>query len=313
MGDDNYSKILERIAKSSGLEVAEIDRKVEAKRAKLSGLISKEGAAQVIAAELGINFDNETFKINELLPGMRKVKLCGKIINLFPVRTFERQGKSNKVCNFILADDTSNIKVVLWDVNHISLIEEGTIKEGSSVEISNGSVRDNEIHLGSFSELRPSTEVFENVQTAKVTSEKLIVDFRISDSTKTRAFVVQAFDPRFFYVCPECKKKAVELDGVYKCETHGVVNAEKRALLNVVLDDGSETIRAVMFHDQVKAIGMVGLDSPELIAQQKENLLGKEFFFSGNVRKNSYFNNEEFVIDGIEELNLDLLISEMQK
>jgi len=54
----------------------------------LAGLISQEGAAQIVAAELGINFDNEKLKINELLPGMRKVNVVGKVINLFPVRTF---------------------------------------------------------------------------------------------------------------------------------------------------------------------------------------------------------------------------------
>jgi len=73
MVDENYDKILDRIAKSSGVEKEELERRVEAKRAKLAGLISKEGAAQVIAAELGISFDNEKLKINELLPGMRKV------------------------------------------------------------------------------------------------------------------------------------------------------------------------------------------------------------------------------------------------
>jgi hypothetical protein len=73
MVDINYEKMVERIAKSSGLGVDEIRRKIEAKRAKLSGLISLEGAAQVIAAELGINFENEKVKIDELMPGMRKV------------------------------------------------------------------------------------------------------------------------------------------------------------------------------------------------------------------------------------------------
>ena len=55
----NYDKILEKISLASGIEKDEIERRVEAKRAKLSGLISKEGAAQVIAAELGISFENE--------------------------------------------------------------------------------------------------------------------------------------------------------------------------------------------------------------------------------------------------------------
>src|SRR3989344_6623595 len=119
----NYENILERISKSSGLEKDEIERRVEAKRAKLSGLISKEGAAQVIAAELGISFDNEKLKIGELLPTMRKVNVIGKVINLFPVRTFTKNDKQGKVANMVIADETSNIKVVLWDVNHIGLIE----------------------------------------------------------------------------------------------------------------------------------------------------------------------------------------------
>src|SRR3989344_3869747 len=127
MTNGNYLRILEKISKASGLEKEEIERRVEAKRAKLSGLISPEGAAQIIAAELGISFDNERLKINELLPGMKKVNVIGKIINLFPIRTFERQGKENKVANFIIADETSNIKVVLWDTNHIDLIEKSKL------------------------------------------------------------------------------------------------------------------------------------------------------------------------------------------
>ena len=53
---------MRRYAKHSGLNVEEVNRKIEAKRAKLSGLISQEGAAQIVAAELGINFENEKLK-----------------------------------------------------------------------------------------------------------------------------------------------------------------------------------------------------------------------------------------------------------
>ena len=80
----NYEKIVEKIAQSASVEKEEVLRRIEAKRAKLSGLISQEGAAQVVAAELGVNFDNEKLKIDELLPGMRKVNTVGKIITLFP-------------------------------------------------------------------------------------------------------------------------------------------------------------------------------------------------------------------------------------
>ncbi len=316
MTGDNYTKILERIAKAANLEVEEIERRVEAKRAKLSGLISREGAAQVIAAELGINFDNEKLKLDELLPGMRKVNVSGKIITLFPVREFTtKKGDQGKVCNFILADDTSNVKVVLWDTNHIALIEKGEVKEGSVVDIENASVRDNEIHLGSFSEFKLSSESFDNVVTERVVKEKTLAEAGANEMIKTRSFIVQSFEPRFFNVCPQCKKKvlASEDGATFNCAEHGQVPPEKRALVNIVLDDGTETIRAVVFHDNLQTLGLTDFENQELLAQQRENLLGKEMVFSGNVRMNRFFNNPELIIDTIQEVDLDSLVNELEK
>jgi len=313
MIDVNYEKMVERISKSANLEKEEIQRRVDAKCAKLSGLISKEGAAQVIAAELGLSFDNEKFKIDELLPGMRKVNLVGKIINLFPVRSFERNGQENKVANMIVADDTSNIKVVLWDTNHIELIEKGEVKEGVVVEIGNATVRDNEVHLGSFSEFKLSNEDLGEVKTERIVKEKTISDFRVGDSASVRGFIVQSFDPRFFTVCPECKKKAVEEAGGFMCKEHGKVAPEKRALINIVLDDGTETIRAVLFHDTLPKLGLNDLENSELVQQQRQDLLGKEMVFIGDVRMNNFFNNPEFIIRDLKDVNLDELIQVLEK
>lgn len=293
MVSGNYEKIIEKMSKSSGVEIDEIERRIEAKRAKLSGLISKEGAAQVIAAELGINFDNEKLKIEELLPGMRKANVTGQIINLSPVRNFKNKaGKEGKVANLVIADDTSNVKVVLWDVHHIELIEKGKLKEGSVIEIINGSVRDGEVHLGSFSELKPSTEVFANLILNKVTKEKNVFDFKVGENVKVRAFVVQTFEPKVF------EKK----DG-----------SGKGSLINIVIDDGSETIRTVLFNEAVSKIGLSDLDDKEKVLNQREDLLGKEMIFVGNVRNNSFFNTPEFVVDSVELLDLDNLISGLER
>lgn len=311
--NDNYMRILEKISKISGVDKEELERKVEAKRAKLAGLISYEGAAQVIAAELGISFDDEQLKIDELLPGMRKVNVVGKIINLFPVRTFTtKKGDEGKVVNLVLADDTSNIKVVLWDTNHIELIEKGDVVKDSIIEIVNGNMRDNELHLGSFSEFKKSDEVFEKVQTERVVKEKNIVDFRIGDSSKTRAFIVQSFEPRFFYVCPECKKKVVSGAEGFICAEHNKITPDKRALINIVLDDGTETIRAVLFHEQIPKIGITELDDSEKLLNQREDLLGKEMIFCGDVRNNKFFNNVELIVEDAKEANLDELIQSLE-
>jgi len=308
----NYDKILEKISIVSGVDKEEIERRVEAKRAKLSGLISKEGASQIIAAELGINFDDEKLKIDELIPGMRKVNVIGKVINLFPVREFNKNGREGKVANLIIADETSNIKVVLWDINHIELIEKGHISEGSVIEISNAGMREGELHLGSFSEFKKSDEILEDVKIEVFSKEKNILNFKNMENVRTRAFIVQIFDPRFFHVCPECKRKVNPEGDGFVCDSHGKILAEKRALINIVIDDGTETIRAVLFHESISSLGLVNLENTESIIKQKQELLGKEMFFNGTIRKNKLFDNMEFIIDKAEEIDLDALIKKLE-
>jgi len=300
MVDISYEKLIDKISKTSGLELTEIERRIEAKRAKLSGLISKEGAAQVIAAELGVSFDNEKMKIDELLSGMRKVNIVGKVIRLFPIRSFSKNGKDGKVANMTVADETSNIKVVLWDTNHIGLIENGQITEDKVIEIHNASTRGNEIHLGSFSELKLSNEILGDVKKDKMFKEKEISDFKLSDNASTRAFIVQAFEPKWFSVCPECRKKVVLEEDQFVCSEHGKVVAEKRGLMNVVLDDGTETMKSVMFHDVMKDLG------------DKSELIGKEMIFSGDVKMNKFFNTPEFIIEKAEEIDLDKVLKKLE-
>lgn len=298
----SYEKLIDKISKTAGLEKDEIDRRVEAKRAKLSGLISKEGAAQIVAAELGINFDKEKIKIEELMSGMRKANILAKVIKLFPVRTFVKDGKESKVANIIVADDTSNVKVVLWDTNHIELIEKGEIIEDKVIEIANATVRGNELHLGSFSELKLSNEVLNEVKREKIFNEKEISDFKFADNATTRAFVVQMFEPKEFHVCPQCRKKVLLEGEQYSCAEHGKVSSEKRELMNVVLDDGTETMRTVIFHDVLKNF-----------VHDKETLLGKEMIFSGDVRLNKFFNNPEFIIESIKEPDIDEILRKLEE
>ena len=306
--EENYEKILERISKVSGFTKEELGERVEAKRTKLSGLISREGALQVIAAELGISFEDEKLKINELLPGMRKVKIIAKIISLSPVRTFtNKNGDQGKVANMVVADDTSNIKVVLWDTNHIELIEKENLVLDSVIEIAGASMRDNEIHLGSFSEIKVSSEILSDVKTEKQIREKEICDLVIGDYTKIRAFIVQAFEPKFFEINKQTGRKITDE------ERASGAQPEKRMLMTIVLDDGFETIKAVLFSEILKKLGIDSLEDLNLLNQQRENILGKELFFIGNVRRNSYFNNQELILDDFEEPDLDKLIIELEK
>jgi replication factor A1 len=309
--DENYQSVVEFISQRSELPVAEIERKIEAKQAKLSGLISKTGAAQIIAAELNISFDKQVMKISQIAVGMRKINLHGKIITLFPIREYNKNGRSGRIGSFILADETSNIRVVLWDENHIGLISNGDLFQECFVEISNATLRNGEVHLTSFSEIKPSNRIISEVVTKKPILTKNIGNFTVNDNVSTRGFIVQMFEPKFFYVCPACKKKASESGD---CVEHGKIVPEKRALLNFVLDDGTGNIRSIIFSEQLeKIMSKEDLETPELFAMKKQDFLGKEITVTGQVKRNNVYNNEEFVVASMEDIDLDNLIGELEK
>jgi len=289
----NYEQLLERVSKSSGIEIEEIERKIEAKRAKLSGLISKEGAAQIVAAELGVVLDNEKLKISELIQGMKKANVVGKILKIFDIREFNKNGREGKVASFILADDSGNVRVALWDVHHIELIEKGKLKEGDVVEISNAGIRNGEIHLSSFSDLKKSSEIIKDVIEQKNYEEIKIKDCSVGQNVKVRANIVQLFEPKYF---------------------NDKTSGEKKAVMNIVLDDGSDTIRGVLFGEDIKKIGFENEEIFELekFEGKKNEILGEERFFSGNLRMNQFFNRVELVINGVSDVNVNEAIKELE-
>jgi replication factor A1 len=310
----SYDLLIERIAKFSGLEKEEVDRRVEAKRAKLSGLISKEGAAQIIAAELGVNFDSVQLKISELLTGMKKVNLVAKVINIFPVREYDKNGKKGKVANLIAADETGNIKIVLWDTNHIQLVENGEIINGVAIEIRNASLRNGELHLSGFSDIKKSNLILENVKTTRQAERKKIEEIQEGKAVEIRALIVGVYPPRFFFVCPECGKKAVETGEGHFCNEHGKVLPEERALINFSLDDGTGTIRCVLFSEQLsKLVNQEDLKDISKLAIFREDLLGTEFLIKANAKRNQMFNEVELSAFDMEKIDVEKLIEELEK
>ena len=124
----------------------------------------------------------------------------------------------------------------------------------------------------------------------------------------------QIFDPRFFNICPECKKKPTQEGEVFSCNEHGKIIPERRALINLVIDDGSETIRAVLFHENIAKLGLDvdNLENAEILSNGKQALLGKEMIFTGMVKRNSYFNNLEFSVNDVVAVDVNRLIEKLE-
>lgn len=292
---DAYSSLIEKISKHSGASVEEIEKKVDAKKSKLSGLISKEGAAQIVAAEMGISFENEMLKVNELSEGLRRANLIGKITRVFPVKEFSKNGRSGKFASFTIGDETSNVRVVLWDSNHVALIESGNLNVGSVIEIRGASVKNGEIHVSAFSDIKPSDKKFDSVKEVSTPTAGKFSEAKEGTLASVRAFIVQTFEPRFF----DSKKN----------------EGEKGVLFNIVLDDGTATMRSVLFGENIKKLLNVNdeeLFSLDTLNTKRAELIGEEKVFTGTFRMNSFSNNLEFSIRGIEEFVLDSVIKELE-
>lgn len=292
---DAYVSLVEKISRHSNLPIEEIEKKVDAKKSKLSGLISKEGAAQIVAAELGISFENEMIKINELTEGLRRANVIGKITRVNPVKEFSKNGRSGKFASFTLGDETSNARVVLWDSNHVSLIESGNLTQGSVIEIRGASVKNGELHVSAFSDIKPSEKKFDSVKETVAPMSGNFADAKEGAFVNVRAFIVQTFEPRFF----DSKKN----------------EGEKGVLLNIVLDDGSASMRSVLFGDNIKRL--LGVKDEELFSldvlnTKRAELIGEEKMFTGSFKMNSFSNNLEFSVRNIDDFSIETVIKELE-
>ena len=79
----NYEQIVDKIIKEKGISKEEIDGKVNEKVKQLSDLISKEGAAHIIANQLGVKLFDETFRkkweIKDVIAGMNNVTVVKQL------------------------------------------------------------------------------------------------------------------------------------------------------------------------------------------------------------------------------------------
>lgn len=302
-------KIIERIKSEKGVSEAEINSKIEDKLKQLSGLISREGAAHIIANEYGVKLFNEVqgkMKIENILSGMRSVETVGKVQRVFELREFDTGERKGKVANMIIGDETGTIRVVLWNEQADKIND---LKENDTIKVVGAYVRENqgrkELHMNNYSKLLVNPEG-ESVGEVKqfTTTRKDIKGLQENDqNVEVLGTIVQVYDLRFFEICPECSKRArLKDENTFTCEQHGIVTPKYSYVLNFFLDDGTENIRSVCFRNQAERL--LGMNSEEMLTlkddaqkmqEVKDGLLGNIVKLVGRVNKNQMFDRLEFV------------------
>lgn len=311
-----YEKLIEIIKKESGLSDEEIEEKIKAKLDQLSGLISKEGAAHILANELKIKLNSAVQgkkAIADIIPGMRNLEIDAKVLNIYDVREFQVGQRSGKVGSIHVADETGSIRIVLW-ASKTDILND--LKQSDIIKVKQAYSKNNnnitEVHLNDNSEIiiNPEGIKIDDVKVHKgsVGGRKNISELSEQDrNVELLGVIVQAFEPKFFETCPECRRKPKLVDGDYVCETHGKVTPLDSYLCNIILDDGTGTIRIVSFREvALKVLNrseeevLKIKDSPENFEPIKNEMIGSQVLVSGRVRKNQMFDRIEMIASDLE-------------
>ena len=310
-----YEEIVLKINEKANISTTEIEERIDKKLKQLSGLISKEGAAHIVANELGVKIFEPLsgkLQIKNILTGMRDVETLGKVMQLSDTREFMKGDSVSKVASMLIGDETGTIRVVMWGSQADNAANLG---QGFVVKIIGGYVRENsgrkEIHLNDRSQLliNPKGESISEVfaETKPGTRKEIKNLNENHNEAELLGTIVQVFDLRFYEVCPKCGKRARPSTDLFACSDHGNVIPAYAYVLNAVLDDGTETIRCVFFRNQVERLLNMTQEQllklkqePAEFEAKKNDLLGTIIKLNGRANKNSMFNRLEFIAQNVD-------------
>lgn len=155
----SLEKIVEQILSSRpDLTRQEVHKMIAKKKEGVGEFFTDETAARIVASELGVEIVQKPLQleilIQDLVSGLNDVTVAGRVVTVYPPKTFTRRDLTEgKFARLLIADKSGTLKVVLWD-DKADLVETGKVEQGQIIEVSHGYVREGldgklELHVGS--------------------------------------------------------------------------------------------------------------------------------------------------------------------
>jgi len=315
-------QILRLIRSKTGMGEKELEERVR-EIMRREG-IGEPAAALLLAEELGVSVEGEEepLHIADLVPGMSRVNIVGRILRKYPPREYTRKdGGKGVVANFIIYDATGKARLVLWDSQVRKYFNE--LKPGDVVKVIDPSVREGrngvELHVNFRSRLIANPTDDPRVSEIPPIEEVRSYSYRRTKIRELqggerfielRGTVAKIYRVTVYNACPECRRK-VDYDpssGSWICPEHGEVIPVKITIVDFGLDDGSGYIRVTLFGDD--AANLLGVEPDEIEEKLKSytdegltpkeasrklaeeefyGLLGREIVVRGNVIEDKFF------------------------
>jgi replication factor A1 len=261
-------------------------------------------------------------KIGELETGMDALEVVGRVIEVSRAREFTRaDGTKGKVATLGIGDETGTTRLSLWQeaADQVEKVKVGDIIRVTNCYGALGLYGQPELHLGKGGSIEVNPPIEEELPQADVLSIMVATPERVSIGAiekeglrvQVRGTIVRVFHRRpLFDVCPLCGRSLGSVDHSLLCEECGkVVRPEHRVVVSFLVEDGTGTIRAVLFGKVAEKL--LGMDAqkvfklfkqtPDIVElYNKLNILGKEVAITGTTRYDKYFNQLEIRASDVE-------------
>jgi len=294
--------VIQKIRSETSLSEEEVKEQIKTKVKELDGLVSEEGAAFIIAAELGVQVMRDSVsvahKISELKPGDKDIEIIGIIERIYRTVAYARAGVAKEVASLQISDETGQIRLVMWDDKAKIAVD---LKRGQKIKVKGAQVklnRDNlpELHIGRYSSLNILQDA------VKLTAKTVTLDkLQAGETISALADVVNVREPRFYFVCPHCNKKVIPAVEGFLCPDHKKVEPKENLFCSFTIDDGNAAVRAVIFGSAaeemlgLKIADMKTIEVPQLLSTIQARLLGRTILIEGRVKENKNFSTLEIV------------------
>ncbi len=253
------------------------------------------------------------------------VSFDGIITSVDNIKTISlKSGEDVSLLGLIVSDDTDGIRITVWGDNAEEYSKLLNVGQGLSlknvlVKYSNFSNR-NEISLIKESILELKDLEIKNLKSINFTKREKVASFsgnyikiekiKTSGPTEIKGFIAKDLTNITIYeACINCYKK------VENCTCGKGDNTEFRMILNLIIDDGTGTIRTTFIGDQAeKLIGVetakvVQLkETPEFekfLEKKSSEFLGKDIIIKGRAKFSDFSEQFEISVYDFKDMNID--------
>jgi len=285
---------------------------------------TRSSVVKKISKTLQINIEKvDSIKMLQNHKGV--VSFKGKVTSIDNLKIIEsKSGEKISLLGFVVSDDTDWIRITIWreraeEFSEKLAIGQGLVLKNIMIRYSNFSER-NEVSLINESALELKDFEIENLKTMDITKTsqggnfsgnyKKIDSINTSANIELKGFIARELTNITIYeACTKCFKK------VDNCMCDTTNETEFRMIVNLIIDDGSGSIRATFIGDIAEKLMMVKTenlvqiketpDFDKFMEKKSSEFLGKDIIIKGKAKFSDYSNLYEIMAYDFKYLDID--------